>query len=65
MGSFKIEGLFYVEDLRQRIRAEMEQISPDIIERSAQSLYTRVDELAGGNFNICVKFYCLFLFEVN
>jgi hypothetical protein len=27
-----------VENLRQRIRAEIEQLSPDIIERSAQSV---------------------------
>jgi hypothetical protein len=26
-----------LEDLRQRIRAEIEQMSPDIIERSVQS----------------------------
>jgi hypothetical protein len=28
-----------LEDLRQRIRAEMEQISPDIIERGVQCLH--------------------------
>jgi hypothetical protein len=43
MGLFKIEGLFYrpnnLEDLRQRIRAEMEQISPDIIERNVQKCW--------------------------
>jgi hypothetical protein len=41
------------EDLRQRIRAEMQQISPDIIERSVQSVYTPVDEcqmIGGGQF---------------
>jgi hypothetical protein len=27
-----------LEDLRQRIRAEIKQISPDIIERSVQSV---------------------------
>jgi hypothetical protein len=29
-----------LEDLRQRIRAEMEQISPDIIERGVQYLHS-------------------------
>jgi hypothetical protein len=42
-----------LEDLWQRIRAEMEQISPDIIERGVQC-----EKLAGGNFNICLTFYC-------
>jgi hypothetical protein len=42
-----------LEDLWQRIRAEMEQISPDIIERGVQC-----QKLAGDNFNICVTFYC-------
>jgi hypothetical protein len=31
-------GTNNLEHLRQRIRAEMEQISPDIIERSVQSV---------------------------
>jgi hypothetical protein len=39
-----------LEDLQQRICAEMEQISPDII--------VQCQKLAGGNFNICVTFYC-------
>jgi hypothetical protein len=42
MGLFKIEGYFNrpnnLEHLRQRIRAEMEQINPDTIERSVQCL---------------------------
>jgi hypothetical protein len=64
MGLFKIAGLFYfntsnnLEDLRLRISVEIEQYSPDIIERSVQNVYTRVKRLAGGNFNICLKFYC-------
>jgi hypothetical protein len=49
-----------LEDLRQRIRAEMEEISPDIIERGVQCLHScvSVKYLAGGNFNICITFYC-------
>jgi hypothetical protein len=38
----------------------MEQINPDLIERSVQNIYSRVGEyqmVDGGNFNICVKFY--------
>jgi hypothetical protein len=31
-----------LEDLRQRIHAEMEQISPDIIERGVQCLHSCV-----------------------
>jgi hypothetical protein len=31
-----------LEDLRHRIRAEMEQISPDIMERGAQCLHSCV-----------------------
>jgi hypothetical protein len=42
MGLVTIESYFNrpnnVENLRQRIRAEIEQISPDISERSAQSV---------------------------
>jgi hypothetical protein len=34
MGLFKIETSNNIEDLRQRICAEMKQISRDIIERS-------------------------------
>jgi hypothetical protein len=37
-----------LEDLRQRIRAEIEQISPDIIERGVQCLHSCVN----------AKFYC-------
>jgi hypothetical protein len=33
-----------LEDLRQRIRAEMEQISPDIIERGVQCLHSCLSE---------------------
>jgi predicted house-cleaning NTP pyrophosphatase (Maf/HAM1 superfamily) len=55
-----------LEDLRQRIRAEVEQISPDIIERSVQS----VDEceMVGGRaiskfaLNFIVNIRCLFIF---
>jgi hypothetical protein len=49
-----------LEDLRHRIRAEMEQISPNIIERGVQCLHSCVSTkyLAGGNFNICVTIYC-------
>jgi hypothetical protein len=56
--------------LRQRIRAEMEQISPDIIERSVQ----RVGEcqMVGGRQFQHLRYIlfltlgvCLFLFEVN
>jgi hypothetical protein len=42
VGLVKIEFYFNrpnnLEDLRQRIRAETEQIIPDIIERSVQSV---------------------------
>jgi vacuolar-type H+-ATPase subunit D/Vma8 len=51
MALFKMEK--NLEDLRQRIRAEMEQISPDIVERSVQNVYTRVSEcqmVGGGQF---------------
>jgi hypothetical protein len=34
--------IYILEDLRLRIRPEIEQISPDIIERSVQSVYTRI-----------------------
>jgi hypothetical protein len=37
LGSWTILRILY-DDLRQRIRAETEQISPDIIERSVQSV---------------------------
>jgi hypothetical protein len=42
-----------LEDLRQRIRAEMEQISPDIIERGVQCLHCCVSVkyvVGGGQF---------------
>jgi hypothetical protein len=46
MGLFKIEGYFNgpnnLEDFRERIRVEMEQITVDIFERSVQNVYTRV-----------------------
>jgi spore coat protein CotF len=38
-----------LEDLRQRIRAEMEQISPDIIERCVQSV-GECQMVGGGQF---------------
>jgi hypothetical protein len=38
-----------LEDLRQRIRTEMEQISPDIIERSVQSV-GKGQMVGGGQF---------------
>jgi predicted sugar kinase len=47
-----------LQELRQRIRAEME---PDIIERNVQSIGKSVSGslmVGGGNFNICAKFYC-------
>lgn len=39
-----------LEELRQRIRAEVNQINPDIFERSVQSVYTRVGQcqMVGG-----------------
>jgi hypothetical protein len=65
MGLFKIEGLFNrpndLEDLRQRIRAEMEQISPTLL----SAVYN------GGQFQHLHKILLLtldvglFLFEVN
>jgi hypothetical protein len=46
MWLFKIEDLLNrtnnLEDLRHRIRAEMEQISPNIIERGVQCLHSCV-----------------------
>lgn len=42
-----------LEDLRQRIRAEMERIHPDIIEHSVQAVYTRLGQcqmVNGGHF---------------
>jgi hypothetical protein len=62
MGLFKIEDLFFfksnnLEDLRQRIRAEMQQISPDILS-AVYKVLVNAKWLAWDNFNICVKFYC-------
>jgi hypothetical protein len=56
MGLLKIEGLFNksnnLEHLWKRIRAEMEQISTEIIERSVGECQMVGED----NFNICVKF---------
>jgi hypothetical protein len=57
-----------LEDLRQKIRAQIEQINPDIIERSVQS---ECQMGGGGQFQhlhsiLLLTFnVCLFLFEVN
>jgi hypothetical protein len=66
---FQKPGINNLEDLGQRIRAEIEQISIDIIERSVQSVLTRVGEcqmFGGSSFNIAlsfiVDFVCLFVF---
>jgi hypothetical protein len=61
--------IYFVNLLFYGVRAEVEQISPDIIERSVQS----VDEceMAGGRaiskfaLNFTVNLRCLFIFEVN
>jgi hypothetical protein len=45
-----------LEDLRQRIRPEMEP-SPDIIERSVQ-ISVSAKWLAGENLYICIELYC-------
>jgi hypothetical protein len=42
-------GLFKIEDLRQKIRAETEQINPDIIERSVQRA-GKCQMVGGGQF---------------
>jgi hypothetical protein len=56
-----------VENLRQRIRAEIEQISPDIIDRSVQSVGEC--QIVGGRqfqhtyaLNFIVNLRCLFVF---
>jgi hypothetical protein len=68
MDLFKIEDLFYLFILRQRICAEIEQISPNIIERSVQSVGV---QSGGGQIQhlrytlLLTLDVCLFLFEVS
>jgi hypothetical protein len=56
-----------LEDLRHRIRAEMEQISPNIIERGVQCLQSCVvSAISTFALHFIVNLdVCLFLFEVN
>jgi hypothetical protein len=51
-----------VDELRQRIRAEVEHITPEVLERSVQSVYTHIDQcqmVDGEQFEHLR--YCLFL----
>jgi hypothetical protein len=53
-----------LEDLRQRMCAEIEQISLDIIERRVQSV-SECQMVGVGQFQHLYQDVCLFLFDVN
>jgi hypothetical protein len=51
-----------LDELRQRICAEVEHITPEVLERSVQSVYTRIDQcqMVDGEQFAHLR-YCLFL----